>query len=166
MAQQTREQRKPRGLLRATDEEWTAICALAKEAGRPTMSWVREHCTGAPPTPASRRRARGTSSRLHQLSRILNNLRQLGRVAEENGDDLAVERLAAVAAEVEAIAVARPDPRAAAPAALAALVAAGVELNALAHRANAQEALPAATELDPALAAVLAAVRLEVETSP
>lgn len=161
MAQQTREQRKPRGLLRATDEEWTAICALAKEAGRPIMSWVREHCTGAPPTPASRRRARVNSSRLHQLSRILNNLRQLGRVADGDGDGPAAERLAAVAADVEAVAMARPDPRATVPAALAALVAAGVELNALAHRANTQEELPPAAELDAALAAALAAVRLE-----
>lgn len=159
--QQTREQRKPRGLLRATDEEWRAICDLAKEAGRPTMSWVREHCTGAPPAPASRRRARATGSRLHQLSRILNNLRQLGRVAAEDGDAPAAERLAAEAAEVEAVAMARPDPRASEPAAVAALVAAGVELNTLAHRANGQEELPPAAELDHVLAAVLAAVRLE-----
>lgn len=166
MAQQPREQRKPRGLLRATDEEWKAICALAKEAGRPTMSWVREHCTGAPPAPVARRLARGTNSRLHQLSRILNNLRQLGRVADEDGDTPAADRIAAVAAEVEAVAMARPDPRATAPAALEALVAAGVELNTLAHRANTQEELPATTELDAALAAVLAAVRLELEPVP
>ena len=112
MAHQPREQRKPRGLLRATDEEWKAICDLAREAGRPTMSWVREHCTGAPPAPVSRRLARGNNSRLHQLSRILNNLRQLGRVADEDGDTPAAARLAAVAAEVEAVAMARPDPRA------------------------------------------------------
>ncbi|MDB4950448.1 MAG: hypothetical protein JWM27_3097 [Gemmatimonadetes bacterium] len=161
MAQQTREPRKPRGLLRATDEEWKAICDLAKEAGRPTMSWVREHCTGAPPAQASRRRARRIGSRLHQLSRILNNLRQLGRIAQEDGDDLAAERLATIAADVEAVAMARPDPRAAEPAAVAALVAAGVQLNTLAHRANSHEELPPAAELDDAVAAVLAAIRLE-----
>jgi len=41
------------------------------------MSWVREHCSGAPPAPVSRHLARGM---LHQLSR---NLRQLGRVADK-----------------------------------------------------------------------------------
>ena len=161
MAQQTREPRKPRGLLRATDEEWKAICDLAKEAGRPTMSWVREHCTGAPPAPASRRRGRRASSRLHQLSRILNNLRQLRRVAEVDGDDAAADRFAAVAADVEAVAMAWPDPRAMEPAALAALVTAGVDLNALAHRANADEELPPAADLEAALTALLAAVRPE-----
>lgn len=61
--------------------------------------------------------------------------------------------------------MARPDSRATAPAALAALVAAGVELNSLAHRANTQEELPAPAELDAALAAILAAVRLELESA-
>lgn len=159
--QQPRERRKPRGLLRATDAEWAVICSRAKEAGRPTMTWAREHLAGGPPAPPASRRAAQTTSRVKQLGRILNNLRQLGRVADEDGDTSAADRLAAVAQEVEVAIMARPDPRASASAALDALLAAGVELNELAHRANTHEELPPAAELDPVLAAVLAAVRLE-----
>lgn len=158
---QPREQRKPRGLLRATDEEWAVICDRAKEHGRPIMSWAREHLLGAPSPPAAKRRARANASCVNQLGRILNNLRQLGRVAEDDGDHAAVERLSAMAAAVESAIVVRPEPRAATSEALAELVAAGVALNALAHRANAVEELPPAAELDPALAAVQAAVRME-----
>ena len=158
---QPRERRKARGLLRATDEEWARICERAKDHGRPTMTWAREHLVGAPAPPPAKRRARSHASRVNQLGRILNNLRQLGRVAEDDGDHAAVERLSAMAAEVESAIVARPEPRAATSDALAELVAAGVALNALAHRANAAEELPPAAELDPALAAVQAAVRME-----
>jgi hypothetical protein len=125
------------------------------------MSWAREYLAGAPPAPSSTRRAAQTTTRVKQLGRILNNLRQLGRVAELDGDAPTADCLAAVAQEVEAAIVARPDPRASAPAALAALVAAGGELNEVAHRANTHEEAPPAAELDPVLTAVLAAVRLE-----
>lgn len=158
---QPRERRKPRGLLRATDEEWARICDRAKEHGRPTMTWAREQLLGAPSAQPAARRARGSASRVHQLGRILNNLRQLGRVAEVDGDDGAAQQLAELAAEVETSIAARPDPRATTPAALAALVAAGVALNALAHRANTEEEIPVVAELDAALAGVRAALRGE-----
>lgn len=137
------------------------ICARAREAGRPTMTWAREHLAGARPAAVASRRASHATNRVKQLGRILNNLRQLGRVADEDGDTSTADRLAAVAAEVEAAIVARDAPGTPTPAALDALVRAGVELNDLAHRANTHEEVPPTAELDPVLLAVLGAVRPE-----
>jgi hypothetical protein len=94
-----------------------------------------------------------------QLARILNNLRQLQRVAEVEGQEAAAALIEATADTTDAAIRAAPaGARDAAPL-LAALVPLGGALNELAHRANTAEELPPEADLIAALADVDAAVR-------
>jgi hypothetical protein len=97
---------------------------------------------------------------VNQLARVLNNLRQLHRVAEIDGDEGAAELFKAAATSVED-AITRAPARLGAHAAeaLAGLVEVGVALNALAHRANTVEEVPPADELYAVLAQVHSAVK-------
>jgi hypothetical protein len=96
---------------------------------------------------------------MNQLRRVLNNLRQLARVAEIDGDTAASHVLADSAGLVEdAIARAPAAPKQDADATLATLIEAGGALNVLARRANGTDQLPPSEELRPLLVDVLAAV--------
>ena len=146
--------RKP---TRWTPEEWAHVEAQARARGVPPLRFVREAALGGTAAGAARRPG---DELVQQLGRILNNLRQLVRVAEADGADAAAALVEATAQVVEAALRSAPAPRARGAAAmLDALVPAGVALNALAHRANASEELPPDAELLDALEAVEAALR-------
>lgn len=140
--------RKP---TRWTPDEWAQVEAEARRRSVPPLRYVREAALGHPP---QRKPTRVRDDLVHQLARVLNNMRQLQRVAELDGDDSAAARVedAARAAEaaVRAVAV---RPAADVAALLADLIGAGAALNALAHRANRDDELPPRAELAEALAA-------------
>jgi uncharacterized membrane protein YccC len=151
--------RKP---TRWLPDEWEAITEAARPLGIPALRFVREAAlekaaTGKQPAPPKRRRP--ADDLVHQLARILNNLRQLERLAEDDGlaDAAALIAAAADAAEA-AIRTAPGAARAAAPL-LPELVALGVALNEMAHRANGAGEIPADGELLDMLGQVDAAVR-------
>jgi hypothetical protein len=154
--------RKP---TRWTPEEWAQIEAAAHACGMPPTRYVREAALGHPLTPSRGRDPRATDATrrgnhvMNQLGRVLNNLRQLERVAEIDGDTAASQVLADSARSVEdAIARAPAAPKQDADATLATLIEAGVALNVLARRANGTDQLPPSDELRPVLVDVLAAV--------
>ena len=139
--------RKP---TRWTPEEWARVEAAARSRGVPPLRYVREAVLGAPSAP--RRRARDELTR--QLGRVLNNLRQLQRVAEDDWMDEAAARIEVTAQATEAAICAAPAPGTTAAEAVHVIVVAGRALNELAHRANADEELPPLSEVLAALKAV------------
>lgn len=160
-------QRTIRKPTRWTTAEWASVEAEAKRAGIPALRLVREAtlafvASGAASTgPRAGRGGRRPGDELvHQLARILNNLRQLQRVGEIDGQEAAVGRIERTAKVVEAAIRAAPAPRARLRAGVQdAVVTAGVTINELAHRANGSEELPPDTELRAALDDVEAAAR-------
>ena len=95
--------------------------------------------------------------RAHQLARVLNNVRQLHRVADDDWDEDAAQLIAAVIRMAEDATAAAPEAARDAAPLLAELVPAGVALNELTHRANAAEYVPA--EAPDVLVAMHAALR-------
>jgi hypothetical protein len=159
-----------RKATRWTIEEWAQIEQAASIRGVPPLRYVREaalnSAEGAGGAGGSVEFSRGrppASRRAHtlvnQLARVLNNLRQLHRVAEIDGDEGTAELFKAAATSVED-AITRAPARLGAHAAeaLAGLVEAGIALNALAHRANTAEEVPPANELHAILDQVHSAV--------
>ena len=157
-----------RKATRWTIEEWSQIEQAASVRGVPPLRYVREAALnsaagagGAAGSVGSSRGRAPASRRAHtlvnQLARVLNNLRQLHRVAEIDGDEGAAELFKAAATSVED-AITRAPARLGAHAAEAGLVEAGVALNELAHRANTAEEVPPATELHAILDQVHSAV--------
>jgi hypothetical protein len=159
-----------RKATRWTIKEWSQIEQAASVQGVPPLRYVREvalhSAAGADNADVSVGFSRGrapASRRAHilvnQLARVLNNLRQLHRVAEIDGDEGATGLLTAAAVAVED-AITRAPARLGAHAAeaLAGLVETGVALNALAHRANTAEEVPPADELHAILDQVHSAV--------
>jgi hypothetical protein len=149
-------------LTRWSTAEWSIVEAAARPHGIPPLRFVREAVLekaaqgGGRPKPVPRRKA---DELVHQLSRVLNNLRQLQRVAEDDWHDEAAALIGGVI-ELATIATREPPERAReANTALAKLVPAGVALNELAHRANATQSLPPDDEVRAVLADVEAAVR-------
>jgi hypothetical protein len=139
-------------------DEWRRVEDAARPSGVPPLRFVREAALekagkGAAPS----RRRRRADELVHQLARVLNNLRQLHRVAEDDWDEDSARLIAAVIAAVEAATAAPPERGPDASAMLAEVRAAGAALNELAHRANAAEYVPA--EGPEVLAAVYATVR-------
>ena len=139
--------RKP---TRWTPTEWARVEAAARARGIPPLRYVREAALGAPSAP--RRRARDELTR--QLGRVLNNLRQLQRVAEDDWADDVAARIEVTAEAAEAAMRAAPAPGTTAVEAVHVIVVAGRALNELAHRANSTEELPPLSELLAALKAV------------
>ena len=145
--------------------EWARIEEAVSTAGVPALRFVREAAlekanalragspppaspTPAAPTPpprppsAQHRRARTAGDELvHQLGRVLNNLNQLHRIAEIDGDTDGAQLVDAVIDTANMAIVAAPD-RAAATMLLAELVPAGTVLNDLARSANGADQLP------------------------
>lgn len=154
--------RKP---TRWTPEEWAQVERTAADCGVPPLRYVREAALGAPPTPQPGRGqpltpARRARSLWHQLARVGNNLHQLRRVAETDGDIDGVRVLIAAAQAVEYVISASPAMLGArGDEVIAGVVEAGNALNAVAHRANTAEELPSMAELRSVLAQVEKAVR-------
>jgi hypothetical protein len=158
-----------RKATRWTTEEWSQIEQAASVRGVPPLRYVREAAlnsagaSGADVSVGSSRGRAPASRRAHtlvnQLARVLNNLRQLHRVAEIDGNEGSAGLLASTASFVED-AITRAPARLGAHAAeaLAELLEAGVALNALAHRANTAEEVPPADELHAILDRVHSAV--------
>jgi hypothetical protein len=151
--------RKP---TRWTPAEWRCVEDAARARRVPPLRFIREAAlgvaqSGADAPPPRRRRVR--DELVHQLARVLNNLRQLERVAYEDGAD-AVGALAGASAHltVEAIKAAPGRAREAA-AVIEPIITAGRILNELVHRANDDEATPPAREAVAVLAAVDDAVQ-------
>jgi hypothetical protein len=151
--------RKP---TRWLPDEWEAITEAARPLGIPALRFVREAAlekaaTGKRPAPPKRRRP--ADDLVHQLARILNNLRQLERLAEDEGLADAAALIAATADAAEAAIRAAPGAARAAAPLLPDLVALGVALNEMAHRANGAGEIPPDGELLEMLGEVDAAVR-------
>jgi hypothetical protein len=147
---------------RWSEEEWARIKDAARPLGIPALRFVRE---AALEKAASGIRPAGPKGRhpaddlVHQLARVLNNLRQLQRVAEDDGLADAAALIGATADAAEAAIRSAPgSARAAAPLVME-LVPLGVALNEMAHRANGAGELPPDGELLELLAHVDAAVR-------
>jgi hypothetical protein len=126
-----------------SDEEWRSVEDAAGPSGVPPLRFVREAALekarkGAAPS----RRRRPVDELVHQLARVLVNLRQLQRVAEGDWDDDGARLVAAVIATTEAATAAPPERGCDAAAVLADVHAAGVALNELAYRANSTDYLP------------------------
>jgi hypothetical protein len=155
--------RKP---TRWTPEEWRHIEAAAHECGVPPLRYVREAALVAklPPSTATRARARrATHELVRQLTRVLSNLHQLARVADENGADSAALVLG-VSIAVTDLAVKRAAVHRGAPNALAGLAAdvvdAGQILNEIAHQANATQQMPALNDIIEALTRINSTILL------
>ncbi|HEY7771430.1 plasmid mobilization protein [Longimicrobium sp.] len=154
--------RKP---TRWTPEEWAQVERAAADRGVPPLRYVREAALGTPPAPQPGRGqpltpARRARSLWHQLARVGNNLHQLRRVAEIDGDDDGVRVLTAAAGSVEYVISAAPTMLGArGDEVIASVIEAGNALNALAHRANTAEELPPMDALRSVLAQVEKAVR-------
>jgi hypothetical protein len=159
-----------RKATRWTIEEWSQIEQAASVRGVTPLRYVREAALnsaagagGAGVSVGSSRGRAPASRRAHtlvnQLARVLNNLRQLHRVAEIDGNEGAAGLLAATASFVEDAISAVPGRLGAhAAEAVEGLLEAGVALNALAHRANTAEEVPPASELHAILDQVHSAV--------
>ena len=151
---------------RWTPDEWRQVEAAADARNVPPARFVREAVLSAVENGPGFTRPRPIRRRIrdelvHQLGRVLNNLRQLERIAADEGEPDAVRVIEQVARAVEA-AIPRA-PRARDAGALAArLVEAGRALNEIAHRANTDEALPPDAEWLPALTGVYAFATREI----
>jgi hypothetical protein len=102
--------RKP---TRWTSEEWAQVERAAADRSVPPLRYVREAALGTPPTPQPGRGqpltpARRRASLWNQLARVINNLHQLRRVAETDGDVDGVRVLIPAARVVEYVRVIPP----------------------------------------------------------
>jgi hypothetical protein len=148
-------------LTRWSADEWQRVEEAARQHGLAPLRYVREATLEkaggeAPPEPPRQRPA--TDELVHQLARVLNNLRQLLVWAEDDWDD-ETWLLTALIEAADAATVAAPSRQQEAAAVLVALVPAGVALNGMARRANADEALPPYAELHDVLNPLYAALR-------
>ncbi len=128
---------RPRRIIRKptrwTPDEWARVEDAARARGVPPLRYVREAALGAPPAP--RRRQRDELTR--QLGRVLNNLRQLHRVAEDNWADDAAARIHQTIRATEAAINGAPAPGTTAAEAVQVIVVAGRARNELVHGAAA-----------------------------
>lgn len=151
---------------RWTPDEWRRVEAAAEARNVPSARFVREAVlaaveNGSPTRPRPVRR-RVRDELVHQLGRVLNNVRQLERIATDEGEPDLLRVTEFVARGVEAAIRRAPTRGAEAGALVARLVEVGRALNEVAHRANADEALPPDVEVITALTSVYAFVTREV----
>lgn len=153
---------------RWTPDEWRRVEAAAAARKVPPARLVREAVLAAVEDADDSTRPRPVRRRVrdelvHQLGRVLNNVRQLERIAADEGEPDLLRLTEHVSRAVEA-AIRRAPARGAEAAPLVArLVEVGRALNEIAHRANTDEALPPDTELLPALTSVYAFVTREIK---
>jgi hypothetical protein len=155
--------RKP---TRWSPEEWDRIEEAAHACGVAPLRYIREAALRCPfpegtaPAPRPTEATDRADEAANQLGRILNNVRQLVRVAELDGDCGGAAVLLDAAGQVEDAVLRLPSAlRRDTADALASLVEAGIGLNTLAHRANCTEEVPSKGDLFVALMEVEAAVR-------
>lgn len=150
---------------RWTPDEWRRVEAAAEARNVPPARFVREAVLAAvedgPSTTRRPVRRRVRDELVHQLGRVLNNLRQLERIAAEEGEPDLLRVAEHVSRAVEAAIRRAPRTRDAGEL-VARLVEVGRALNEVAHRANTDEALPADEELIGALTSVYAFVTREI----
>ncbi|HET7463739.1 MAG TPA: hypothetical protein VFJ82_20965 [Longimicrobium sp.] len=154
MPRPNRTVRKP---TRWTPEEWRSVEDAARARGIPPLRFVREAALerarpGSAPTRLPTRRAGDELA--HQFADVLNNLRQLQRVAEDDGNDEAAARIGEVIDMTEMALATAPERAREAEPMIAAVIQAGIALNEVAHRANAAKCLPPLREVMEALASV------------
>ena len=128
------------------DEGQRVADAASERGGIPPLRFVREAALeaaagGAALRPPQKQR-RPADELVHQLARVMSNLRQLPHVAENDWDDDSARLFGAVLQTAEMATRAAPERASRAAAILADLVPAGVELNELARRANAADSIP------------------------
>ena len=151
-------------LTRWHADEWQRVADAASERGGiPPLRFVREAALAAAAAGAAAprqqpRKRRAADELVHQLARVMNNLQQLQRVAEDEWDDDAARLIAAVFQTAEMATRAAPERGGAAAELLAELHPAGVALNELAHRANTAECLPPSDEVHAVLDTLFAAL--------
>lgn len=152
-----RAKRTIRRPTRWTQDEWRRVEDAARARRVPPARFIREAVLGAvdggAPLAAPRRR-RVRDELVHQLARVLNNLRQLERSASEDGNDTVEQVAALAAAETEAAIRCAPARPGDAGPLVAELIEAGRALNEIAHRANTDEALPPDADVLEAVKAV------------
>lgn len=156
--------RKP---TRWTSEEWREVEDAARADRVPALRYVREAALAvararggraAPRAPATRARRRPADVLAGEIGRVLNNLRQLARLADD--DDLYARRLLERAITIAEEAIPRVPARAEdAEPLVRDLVEAGRALNTLAHRANTAEELPPVVELSGTIMLPIAVLR-------
>jgi len=151
---------------RWTPDEWRRVEAAADARNVPSARFVREAVLaavedGASPTRPRPVRRRVRDELVHQLGRVLNNLRQLERIAAEEGEPDLLRVAEHVSRAVETAILRAPRARDAGDL-VARLVEVGRALNEVAHRANTDEALPPDEELIGALTSVYAFVPREI----
>jgi len=156
MPRPNRTVRKP---TRWAPEEWRSVQDAARTRGIPPLRFVREAALekarpGYAPTRLPTRRAGDELA--HQFADVLNNLRQLQRVADDDGNDEAAARIGEVIDTTEVALATAPERAREAEPMIAAVIQAGIALNEVAHRANSAKCLPPPREVEEALAAVLA----------
>ena len=134
---------------RWTPEEWRHIEEAARARGVPPLRYVREAALAAKLPPRARRR--GAHELVRELARVLNNLHQLERAAEEDAADHAAAVIrGAIRVTDDAVHAASGRPGSAHPLIIA-VREAGRFLNEVTHHAHIIEELPADDELAEAL---------------
>lgn len=142
---------------RWTAEEWRHIEEAARARGVPPLRYVREAALAAKLPPRVRRR--GAHELVRQLTRLLNNLHQLERVAEEEAADHAAAAIKAVIRGTDdAVRAVSGRPGSTHPLIIA-VREAGRFLNEVTHHAHVIEELPPDEELNEALHRIHLAVR-------
>ena len=145
---------------RWTAEEWRRIEDAARTHGMPPLRYVREAALAAKLAPRARVRVRGRGSHelVNQLSRVLNNLRQLEGAAEEEAVHTAVAAIRSTIDLAEAAVRAASGRPGSAHPLIVAVRDAGQLLNEVAHQAHVAEELPSDGELGEALRRIQTAV--------
>jgi len=150
--------RKP---TRWTPEEWRQIQEAAQRRGVPPLRYVREAALAVELRPPTQfRRRRGAHGLVRQLKRVLNNLHQLLRIAEEENEIATIGMLEPVIGTADQAVLVAATYRGDAGPIIAALVDSGRALNDLTHRAHSDEALPAPQELSPVVEAINQSIEL------
>jgi hypothetical protein len=145
-----------------SDEEWRRVADAARPAGVPPLRFVREAAlekAGNPPSPPPRRQRTAADELVHQLARVMSNLRQMQRVAEDEWDYVTAALLGGLIEATDKATAAAPAHSEGAAAVLAVLIPAGVALNEMAHLANATGELPPYAEVSAILSTLHAALR-------
>jgi hypothetical protein len=163
-----RPQRTVRRPTRWTPDEWRRVEAAADAHNVPPARFVREAVLaavegGASPTRPRPVRRRVRDELVHQLGRVLNNLRQLERLATEDANEDLRQLAAFVCGGVEDAIRRAPARSRDAGTLVEELVKAGRALNELVHRANTDEALP---PVDDVIAAVKPVYRFVTKAVP
>lgn len=154
--------RKP---TRWTAEEWRRIEEAARAHNVPPLRFVRESALGAahPGYPASRSaprpRRRPADQLAGEIGRVLNNLGQLNKLAEDEKHAHAIRLLSQAIRLTEEALPAVPERGEEAASLVRQLVEAGRGLNEVTHRANRVGELPSYAELYEAVARAYAVVR-------